>query len=204
MGNSRAKLPLTTRALRWLALLAPWIVAAACYFFVPAKVWGSAATGLIGLLSLIAAATLLRVMRAFPITDPDGFVDKEEIESLEFAVRRVMRSLAFAVAISLVAIFLLVFRGVLSHIVLGIHVVDSHRGAVYSAAVGWSIAFVALRITYVVRMDFSIFSQQARAVRRVFEKRRAREIAEARRRNEDLDFDFKDEAPYPGRKEAEH
>jgi hypothetical protein len=177
----------------------PWSVAVLCYFFVRPLVWAESASSLIALLSLVTAAILVRIMRAFPVTDPDGFAELDDIQTLEAALHHVMRSLSIAVGAALLAISLLVFRDALYQLITGVTFADIRRGSVFSAVVGWAIAYVIVRIVYVVRMDFSILGLQAKAARRIFERRRAKEISEARRRNEDNVYRFDDGAPYPGR-----
>lgn len=193
------------RLTRGIAQIAPWAAAVVCFLYVPSPIWANATGSLVTALSLISAAILVRIMRAFPVTDPDGFSEKSEIASLEYALRRAMQSLSVAVGVAVLAILLLVFRQLLNDVSLGLPQLNIYRGELYSAALGWMTVYVATRIIYAVRADFSILGRQAKAVTRSFEKRKSREIGAARKSKDDMNFRYRDDADYPGRsKEVEH
>lgn len=192
-------------ASKWSAKLAPFIVAIICFLYVPSTLWTEVTGVVVTMLSLLTAAILLRVMRPFPITDPDGFADRDEIGLLEAAIIHAMRILSFAAVISVVTILLLVFKPVFHDLRVGIALVDEYRGEFYSAAIGWMIIFAAVRIAYAVRLDFSIVRKQAQAVTQSYKRKRARESEEARKAQDDRDLVLQDKGAYPGRsREAKH
>lgn len=183
----------------------PWSAGVLAFIFVPSTVWGEGKTQLIAALGLLCGAILLRIMRPFPITDPDAFSDIDEIHALENALLSVINIFSVIALMSILTIALLTFRDILTQISFGISVLDTNRGELYSGAIAILITYVFTRLIYVIGMDKDMLRRQAKGVRTAFNNKRRKHDAELRALGNDVNFRLTDDADYPGReKRIEH
>ena len=175
----------------------PLIIAAVCFFYVPIDTWNKASAGLVTMLSFVCGAILLRLMRTFPISDPDGFEDEMAIKALRSALRKTMRHLTIAVGLAALTGIILIFSPIF--VDLSQEIAPRSGKKINSAILGFLAVFLMIRIVYAIRIDFSIINKQADAALRVFRARQAQLHSAERQRLDSQDFKFRDDASYPGR-----
>ena len=170
-----------------------------CYIFIPPGKWVSAGETLVIPLSLIAGALLMRLMRAFPVTDPNGFMEESEIEILRDTVLKACTYLRNAAGVAIFIILLFVVGKMIEENTY-CQSIYLYVGKGYSVLIGLSILLLLKEMFYAIKIDFSIMKLQADSVSIAYKKKLTAEQERVRRENSDIKYSFKDEAPYPGRK----
>ncbi len=174
--------------LTWLPIAAVCIAAAVTYLWVDASVWNDAKTGLLAALSVIAAATLVRLARGMPFTNPDQF-EAEEVEKVVAAVKQLSRSLRALLGVTLLAMVLLVVVPALTDSLARLRPTPPWLPfvkAVLSASVGATLAFAMARLWQIVGSDLSLLDRQGSILIRAVHRKE---------RKKDEDKDQKSEVP---------
>jgi hypothetical protein len=173
------------------------------FFLTNAADWIAFGENFVSVLSLFAAAIFIRLMRPFPVTDPNAFESKEDIDILYRSMVRVNTQLVHAlVAISLLILFLLVINFLVS-VQIGVKVIDEYRGEAATSFIGLCLGYTAVRIYGAIRLDFSLLRRQSNAVEIAFQfKKDTAKMAEdaaiaERRKAQNQDFHFSDTAKFP-------
>lgn len=164
-----------------LPVIATLAAGALCAALVTVAFWDGAKAGLLTALSVIAAATLVRLARGLPFSNPDHF-EADEVEQVTNAVKQLARSLRAFLAVVLGAMVLLVVVQPLSKEATMLFVPRAaaliDRGL--SFVVGAALAYVLVRVGQIVGSDISLLDKQAKfMVRAVHRKARQKEEARA-------------------------
>lgn len=148
------------------------VSAAMSYLWVGLSIWSEARTGLLTALSVIAAATLVRLARGLPFTNPDHF-DPDEVEDVVRAVKKLARALRALLGVTLVVMVLLVAVQPAASASVGAHFAGQVADVAFrllSSAIGGGLAFALARMWQVVGSDLGLLDRQGlfiiRAVRR--------------------------------------
>lgn len=155
-----------------LPVVAVLAASAITFAWVGVPAWDNAKTGLLTALSVIAAATLVRLARGFPFSNPDHF-EPDEVEKVVEAVKKTARALRALLGITLGVMVALVLAQPISLAIadapLPLIMVDLFHRCL-SAALGAGCAFILARMWQVVGSDLSLLDRQGmftiRAVRR--------------------------------------
>ena len=190
--------------LRFWAVWTVWIlVAALCYLFMPLALWGDVAgNGLITVLGLLVGAILIRIMRPFPIIDPDSFKTEEDIQALKSAYLDVTKLVVWAGGAAGVMLVLMLIIVAAEETLTAISILRQGLDNILSAVAGFLAVFLVRNICYFVQLDLDIVRMQAGGVQEVFRKKQEA----IQRQNEELygsaeedSDDFPDEPiPYLG------
>ena len=188
-------------------VLTAWILAAVlCFFFMPLVLWKNiAVSGLTTVLAFVVGAILIRIMRPFPIINPDSFPNEEEIWNLEKAYLHATKVVIWAGSAAGTMLILMLIIATAEETLTAIPILWQRLDNILSAVVGFLALFLVCKIYYFVQLDLDIVRRQADGVRQGFRKKQkiVREQQEAiRKQNDDLKDSFEDRAPYPGRKDT--
>ena len=147
--------------------------AVSCYYWVKLSTWAGVADSLITVLGIVLGAILIRIMRPFPITNPDSFVDIEEINHLEkdclAIVSRFSMGLIVAIEFFLILLFLIANKSNGTDIK---NILDQYpEGNLMSALLGLIMTLVLFLFPiYFVYHDRKIIKKQANGVRHQFQR----------------------------------
>ena len=131
--------------------------------FVGVHQWAKAATGLFVLLSVVAAALLVRLARPSPFSNPDVFTD-ENLQPFFAALEQVARRLTVILVAVLIAVVLLIGSLVMADLN---SIADPRFSAfvrVGSGLLGLDLSFILVRIVSLVQGDFGFIGLQKRIV----------------------------------------
>jgi hypothetical protein len=144
--------------------------------------WDKTKGGLLTALSVLAAASLVRLARGIPFSNADHF-EPQEVELVTAALRQLARSLRAFLGVVLGTMVLLVAAQPLSHLIDRLWLVDTAKAYLDRAIsffVGAALAYVLSRMWQIVGSDLSLLDKQADfIVRAVHRKARAKEEKEA-------------------------
>lgn len=184
-----------------LRVLIPIAIALICFFQLKDSAWIKVTSELTIVLSLLSGAILLRIMRSFPINNPSSFGEEGEIEDLENSLLTAMKSLVTAACSVVAAIVLLLFGISIMRIDWLQNLFGNYLDNLYSAILGYLTVFIFERMVYVIQLDFSILRKQAMGVRLAYKQIHfSFDEQKPHRKNEDSNYNLKDDAEYPGRK----
>jgi hypothetical protein len=158
-----------------LPVIAVAAASAMSFAWVGVATWDNAKTGLLAALSVIAAATLVRLARGLPFTNPDHF-EPDEVEKVVEAVKLLSRALRALLGVTLSVMVLVVLAAPLSAAVgraaIQPWLIEGLQQGI-SAAVGGGLAFALARIWQVVGSDLGLLEKQGQfMIRAVGRKQR--------------------------------
>ena len=158
-----------------LPVLAVAAASAMSFAWVGVSTWDNAKTGLLAALSVIAAATLVRLARGLPFTNPDHF-EPGEVEKVVEAVTLLSRALRALLGVTLSVMVLVVLAAPLSAAIgraaLQPWLIEGLLQGL-SATVGGGLAFALARIWQVVGSDLGLLEKQGQfMIRAVGRKQR--------------------------------
>lgn len=155
-----------------LPVLAPLAAAALTGPLVGLATWDSAKTGLLTALSVIAAATLVRLARGLPFTNADQ-IDADQARQLTQAMRTLARSLRLLLAVVLGTMILLVGLSPLGALAAKVlpHQVAGPIAIGLSGLTGAALAYTLARIWQIVGSDLSLLDQQSEILVRAVDRK---------------------------------
>ncbi|WP_097091401.1 hypothetical protein [Novosphingobium sp. Chol11] len=168
-------------AARFKNLAVPMTAAIAAWFAVPVDFWSDARSSLLTAFSVIAAAVMVRLARGLPFTNADHF-EVEEIRQVATAIKQIMRSLQALIGFILATMIAITFADRVHDLFAqyGLPTTRYIADHALSAALGFCLAFVLVRIIQVVRGDYSLVELQSKFMIRAVERKEAKKYDEAR------------------------
>lgn len=152
--------------LTWLPIVLPVVAGAVAAWLLPASEWINLSAGLLPALSVVGAAALVRLSRAFPVGNADQFTVDEagRVTAALEALARALRMLIRIVLVTMIALVVLPrLLGVFS--VGTFAVAAEYAGYAVSAFLATAVVFVLVRLLQIVNSDVSLVDLQAKMFR---------------------------------------
>lgn len=161
-----------------LPVIVPVVAAGASFAWVGVVTWDNLRTGIVTALSVIAAATLVRLARGLPFANPDHF-EPDEVDKVIGAVKQLARALRLLLGFTLATMFLVI---VASSLVSGLakvpHLNSPYVEKAVSAITAAMLSYVVVRIWQVVGSDISLLDEQARFLSRAVHRKQGKKFEE--------------------------